>query len=120
MAEQQPDDTRWEYCELWLDGVAAHDSAGTGQVSYSYECYIIFSGHDGGGKTQVVSELGKVLSFHPWRRAMGLLGGAGWELVTVQHGSPGNLRNQNKVAFFKRRVVAGRKVDEPKFVIGRY
>jgi hypothetical protein len=113
-------EAKWEYCELWLDGVAAHDTAARGQVSYSYECYIVYSGHDGTGKTQIVSELGRVLPYHPWRRALGLLGGAGWELVSVQHSTPGNLRTQNKVAFFKRRVKPGRKLDEPKFMIGRY
>jgi hypothetical protein len=118
--KQQAEEPRWEYCELWLDGVAAHDTLGRGKVSYSYECYVIYSGHDGNGKTQSLAELGNVLPYHPWRRAMGLLGGAGWELVSVQHSSPGNLRTQNKVAFFKRRVIQGRRVDEPRLVLRRY
>lgn len=63
----------------------------------------------------------KLLGYRAWEKALGLLGGAGWELVSVQHGNRFNentwqdngLIDGDKVAYLKRLVVSGRGVDEP-------
>lgn len=68
--------------------------------------------------------------FDPWATAMARLGSAGWELVTVQHAAAlvhpamgygrettGVLSEASVVAYLKRPVVDGRKVDQPKLVL---
>jgi len=81
---------------------------------------------------QDLADKDKLLPYDPFAKAMGLLGGVGWELVSVQDGKVAisqsgesarfaerweTLSWRNKVAYFKRRVVAGRAVDEPKLVL---
>ena len=55
-----------------------------------------------------------------------MLGGAGWELVSVQHGVRGggydwerisSLIWTNRVAYLKRAVIPNRPVDEPQLVL---
>lgn len=67
---------------------------------------------------------------NPFTMAMGRLGGAHWELVSVQHGpsvtrlvwahggrDTGYLEPDVIVAYFKRPVIAGRAVYEPKIEV---
>ncbi len=109
----------WEYCELCLRGREEH-KRGRDLLGISYNCWIDFMGPDGNVKRYILAEVGRdrILPFNPWRKALGLLGGMGWEVVSVQHGNRGRgqsdtLAWHNRVAHLKRVVVPGRAVDEP-------
>ena len=84
----------------------------------------------GGGFHKLADLNGREWPFDPWATAMARLGAAGWELVAVQHaaslvhpamgygrGAAGVLSEESIVAYFKRPMVDGRKVDEPKLVL---
>jgi hypothetical protein len=110
-------DTSWEFCELGL--VQWKDHGGRG---WSEHTYVRYYAPDGSDLYQQLAELDRPISFNAFSRAMGLLGAGGWELVSVQHGNcyGGEMAyNQcgliwnNRVAYFKRPVVAGRAVNEP-------
>ena len=83
---------------------------------------LTYIGADGNLKTCPIPK-DERLSVHAWGRALGLLGGAGWELVSIQHGNrPSELDSNslvpgNIIAYLKRTVVSGRAVDEPKLNI---
>ena len=114
---------QWEYCELGMSTSKENDRK---NHLWGYDVWINYLASDGRSIFQQLSALGDKLSFNPWRRALGLLGGAGWELVNVQHGNAStgtaiNWQNtliwDNRVAYLKRRVLPGRAVDEPKLVL---
>jgi len=59
--------------------------------------------------------------YHPWERAIAVLGEGGWELVSVQHansagdmGGGGEIDQTNAVAYFKRPVKPGRPINGAK------
>ena len=128
----------WEFCELRLErrlDEKINKGPLKGQYEYYYDCVIIYYSPSG----NVVSEqLPKLLpenklqptKFNPYAKAMGLLGAAGWELVSVQHGNRywagggqvgstevNGLVWVNKSAYFKRPILPGRAVDKPKLEI---
>jgi hypothetical protein len=107
----------WEYCELHLYDSQRRDGAWFYSLAIRY--------HSEHGRLRVLSTMDRQDSHgwavNPWAKAMGLLGQAGWELVSVQHG---NLEAEHKallrneaVAYFKRPVQPGRGIDEPALVL---
>jgi hypothetical protein len=116
MAEQQ-----WEYCELGL-GVLRKDKK---KKAWVYDCYIRYYSPTGQAIHRKLATLDNALPCNPFAKAMGLLGGAGWELVSVQHGNKSTggyldeyaLIGDNRVAYFKRPAIAGRAVDEPELTL---
>ena len=117
MAEQQ-----WEYCELVL-GSWREDKKRKG---WCYDCYIRYYSPTGGRILRELATLESTVPYNPFAQAMALLGAAGWELVSVQHGNTSGgphwcgeytLVWDNRVAYFKRPVLSGRAVDEPKLAL---
>ncbi len=125
MAEQQ-----WEYCQLSVYDRNEHSGLFGGKKGRSYDCRVHYFG-PAGIKHNQLTELGKLVfspPVNPFSEAMGLMGAASWELVSVQHGNVvteytgqgirGEIVHYSIVAYFKRPVQPGRAVDEPKLVLG--
>ena len=126
------EEQRWEYCELGLVEWTTKEKKSRANVfaplqketTRAYECYLRYYIPVGGEIRRSLGELGTPLQLNPFVEAMGLLGSNGWELVSVQHGNrygggpmPGfdnGIMWDNRVAYFKRPIVPGRAVDEPK------
>ena len=122
---------QWEYCELGLGDFKKHGGGlFGGKERWSYDCWLVFCGPDGQTHHHKLADKeGEPLDFDPWRKALAFLGGAGWELMSVQLGNlafslGGILRTDyvwntlswsNKIAYLKRPVIAERAVDEPKW-----
>jgi hypothetical protein len=114
MAEQQ-----WEYCELFLGKITEKKKKG-----FLCDCYLRYNSPTGQSTLVLLATLKEAVTYNPFTRAMGLLGGAGWELVSVQYGNKSGweinddaLIKSNRAAYFKRPVMTGRAVDEPKLSI---
>lgn len=95
---------KWEYCELSLVGSNAliiYYAAGAKMIHY-----------------EVYGDSPKSKTDYPFGKAAALLGAASWELVSVQfkdyENVGGSLRAGSKTAFFKRRAVEDRRVNELK------
>ena len=111
------EEKQWEYCMLAIKEWKR--SKVGGREGWTHDCWVVYQG-PAYTKIHQLSELDKeIFDFNPFSRAMGLLGAAGWELITMQHGyGPDNsLRLDNKIAYFKRPVVEGRAVEEPPLVL---
>ena len=124
-------DQTWEYCELGL-GSWEKKEIGKGafkpkETIFVYDCYIRYYKPGGGEIFLSLAKLDAPLDYNPFSKAMGFLGANGWELVSVQHGNKYGGGGQmgwssseyaigwdNRVAYFKRPIVKGRAVDEPK------
>lgn len=119
MATQQ-----WEYCELGLVEWKAERREDELAIS-SYECYIRYY-RATGADYHPLTTLERPVPYNPFTRALALLGEAGWELITVQHGvktggGAGMQREgllwDNRVAYLKRPLMPGRAIDEPPLVV---
>ena len=95
---------KWEYCELSLVGSNAliiYYTATAKMIHY-----------------EVYGDSPKSKTDYPFGKASALLGAAGWELASVQfkdyENVAGALRAGAKTAFFKRRAVEGRPINELK------
>ncbi len=117
-------DQQWQYCELALDDYKFHEGGFfKGKGGYGYSCYVRYCGANGDIKEQL-SDLKTITEIDLFGKALGRLGALGWELVSIQH-SPGGGGNGDsiymsfsiRVAYFKRPVVAGRAVNEPKLIV---
>jgi hypothetical protein len=107
----------WEYCQLSLSG-----SEKQGEV-WLFNLAIRYFG-DGKGAYLLSEKKGKrrrEWDYNPWEKAIALLGTAGWELVMVQHanlagdmGGGGTVAWEDCIAYFKRPVLPGRSIYEPK------
>jgi hypothetical protein len=125
MPEQQ-----WEYCQLSSSESKGHAKGlfGGGKEGASYSCSVNFFSPNG-GIFYKLSDIETIMAFNPFEKALSLLGINGWELVSIQFGNyidpnatvtynrSGVIRWDNKVAYLKRPVLQGRKVDEPKLVL---
>ena len=113
----------WEFCELGLEKWKEHKRGLLGgEDGTSYNCYIQYYAS---GSSEIIKHLAKldsVLSYDPFSKAMAFLGVNGWELVSVQYGNAyggqvshgeNGLIWDNKVAFLKRLIINGRKINEP-------
>ena len=121
-------DLQWEYCQLWLNN-AEEVTPGfrdkwTGGMGYS--CHICYCSSAGQEIRHALSwvKAKPPIGFNPFLKTMALLGIFGWELISVQHGNASHatgvsqpLMDSDMVAYFKRPVVPGRAVDEPKLVL---
>lgn len=123
MAEQQ-----YEYCQLWLKEAVEMKPGFRDKWlrGISHDCSINYCSSVGQeNRRQLSVSNASPIGFDPFLKAMALLGTFGWELVSVQHGNGSNgtgsswhsLEWDNAVAYFKRPVISGRAVDEPKLVL---
>jgi hypothetical protein len=119
---------QWEFCRLVLTSTREKRDTCTG---LTYDCSVCYCGPTG-PVTRQLAEHSENKQVNPFSAAMGSLGAAGWELVSVQHGisvfvpdasmgssnaaKSGHLRWNNVVAWFKRPVRHGRPVDEPRLL----
>ena len=114
---------KWEFCRLYVSNEQEHTGEGR-----SFEIGVYYLGAE--TRFYKLAELGKqIFQSNPFPKAMGLLGVAGWELVSVQHGLLTTRWNEagaaveqanwfsEIVAYFKRPVKPGRAVDEPRIVL---
>lgn len=119
------DGPQWEFCQVRLVGSALAQEQ---EMRHTLDVFYL----DGTGvqaralaRIGHPGEEGRVWAYSPFSAALGLLGAAGWELVTVQHGAiaptipshAGDLRADNIIAYLKRPVVAGRAVDQPTLIL---
>ncbi|MGE5071986.1 MAG: hypothetical protein ACM3MF_01045 [Anaerolineae bacterium] len=110
------DHQQWEFCELNVGG--AKDVKGKGAF---YDVWVYFMSPDK-QCTDILAKIdgkeARAFGYNPFRRAMALLGAAGWEMISYQtasggtDGGTGHINWGEKIAVFKRRVVAGRVVDD--------
>ena len=107
--EQQP---CWEYCRLYVQD-SYHN---VHEDTYSYDVQIWFMDSHGDVIERQIATMEQSLPFDPWLKAIGLLGGCSWELVTVKVGAISehheSLLLDNQVAYFKRPVIPGRPIDD--------
>ena len=127
---------RWEYCYLYFVGATIYDTSqrGTGArtppvpIETHYHVHVAYMGPDGAEMERQLVKFEDQLPYNPFYKVIGLLGGAGWELVSVEVGGgvawtdevgrevvpySAGLHPMSRSAYFKRPVVAGRGVDEP-------
>ncbi|MCJ8345919.1 hypothetical protein MJH12_10285 [bacterium] len=92
-------DLQWEYCQLCVINPMARETS------------IMFS--ETSGRVRVHKFSRGEVSFEV---CLGLLGGAGWEMVSTNliHDSCGALKRQ--YAHFKRLKESGRQIDEPRII----
>lgn len=116
MAEQH-----WEYCRLWLDGAKLHEKFLGGVKGVGYNCYVDYADINGGKIHEQLTTYEQASDIDPFFMAMARLGGLGWEVISVQHrdrsvtqAAEGGLLWNDVVAYFKRPVQPGRKVNEPR------
>jgi hypothetical protein len=115
MAGQQ-----WEYCQLCLyQGITARYG------KYSYNLSIVYDGPNGKLEHNSLSEVGRPLTLNPFYRVVRPLGEAGWELVSIQHGTRGPVSTMDTiwgdiVVYFKRPSIPGRAADEPKLYLNSF
>ena len=108
---------QWEYCELALYG---HEEK---RRSDYYDLTIFYYGSENTRTDISTIKNGTPWPHNPWRKAIGLLGLAGWELVSVQHAEfsgaiqYAQLLSSNCRAYFKRPVLPERPVTEPKLIL---
>jgi hypothetical protein len=106
---------QWEYCRLQLDSGMYSQS----QTAKRYPYYIriqieYFSAGEPisnsfSRDTDKMDEPNRV-----WGQAIGLLGAAGWEMLSINLGKIRDMTLLDATAYFKRPIEAGRRVDEPK------
>ncbi len=106
---------QWEYSRLQLDA----GSYGQSQTVKRYPYYIrIQIEYFGAGlpvttsfnrDTDKIEEPNRV-----WGQTLGLLGMAGWEMVSVDLGKVRDMTLLEATAYFKRPVEPGRPVDQPR------
>jgi hypothetical protein len=108
----------WEYCVLQLFGRKIQRNHITCNMS------IYYLGTE--GKIQMLSTMQgediKRWMYDPWAMTVGLLGRSEWELISIQHvavsrvwpfGTVGFLMQDQAIAYFKRPIRVGRRIDEP-------
>ena len=102
----------WEYCRLYCQDSYYN----VHEHTYAYSVKIWFMSSHGDVIEREISTTEQMFAFDPWLKAIGLLGGCGWELVTVKIGSTSNhhdsLLLDNQIAYFKRPVVSNRPIDD--------
>ncbi len=122
----------WEYARLVKDGYQEHGGGFLGgKTQIGYDVRITYYGSTGDVIDQVLNDYSDTSKPSQFNRALGLLGGLGWELVSIQHGNSayvpvgpptgkiyvGSIEWRTAVAYFKRRVMPGRGVNQPPLVL---
>lgn len=113
---------QWEYCQL----IAAGRGELRGETYYSVD--LVYMGSTLTSR-RIASREGPAAApwaTNPWKQAIGMLGLAGWEMVTIQHGdyagraAEGSTLSWNTVvAYFRRPVLPERPITEPKISLTR-
>jgi hypothetical protein len=101
----------WEYCRLYCQDSYYN----VHEHTYTYDVKIWFMGRHGDVIEREISNTEQSFAFDPWLKAICVLGGCSWELVTVKIGSTSNRHDSllldNQIAYFKRLVVPGSPID---------
>jgi hypothetical protein len=111
-------DLQWEYCRVQLDSGMYSQKPAVGRYPYFVRIFIDYYGADVpptatfGEDTDQIERPSKL-----WGRVVGQMGLANWEMINVYPGSNKDLSLVNVMAYFKRPVQPGRRVDEPKIVL---
>ena len=72
----------WEYCQLYFRIVTTISTK-----THTYTVLIWFMSSHGDVIEREIATSEQSFPFDPWLKAIGLLGGSSWELVTVKVGS---------------------------------
>jgi CheY-like chemotaxis protein len=113
---------QWEYCQL----IAAGRSEVKGETYYSVD--LIFMGGTITSRriASIDGPAAAPWTSNPWKQAIGMLGLAGWEMVSIQHGDYAGRAAENStlswntiVAYFRRPVLPNRPITEPKISLTR-
>ncbi len=110
--------TQWEYCRIQLDSGSYGQKQTIGRYPYFVRVTLDYYGADYVG-TEVFGEDTDQIE-RPnkmWGQILGLMGMANWELVNVFTGPTKDLALVNVMAYMKRPVQPGRRVNEPKIVL---
>lgn len=107
---------QWEYCILYMFGKTLKKSGWYCDLELSYCGYSANSL----SLSSMRGKNSKPWRYDPWDMAICLLGENGWELISIQHGAINawNIKSLislfNAYAYFKRPVIPGRSIYEPK------
>jgi hypothetical protein len=134
MASQE---LQWEHCRLFLiaarfpqDPASKPRQAASAEAHYHLQ--VVYMGPDGTYVERQMAAFDHPLADNPFYKAIGLLGGAGWELVSVlngghymwtdnEGGEPIPYRigvsPTTTTAYFKRSVADGRSVSDPSLAL---
>jgi len=105
----------WEYCRLQLDAGAYSKSQAVKQYPYYIRVQMEYFGATEPVSTSHMEDSDQMERPNTvWGRSLGLLGAAGWELVSVNLGKVKDNTLVDATAYFKRPVEAGRRTDEPR------
>lgn len=126
-------DLQWEYCHLFFVGVrisqgrrAAPDDAAAAEIHYYMR--VVYMGPDGMCVERQLAAYDQTFTENPSYQAIGRLGGAGWEMVSMEPARDNSWTDDNgrdivpyqagvrplsRAGYFKRPVVAGRTVEDP-------
>lgn len=117
--------TLWEYCQIYSDAFRKSEQKFVGGIrlldpQYTLKITYIATTGEVNEETLVKEESG--FTQNPFHIALGLLAGAGWELMSVQHGNLEGgtfqylhdvLIPENAIAWLKRPALPGRPVNSP-------
>ncbi len=105
---------QWEYCELALRKLIPS------KRGVRCDLYVRYFGRGVEVLSKTTGDGAREWESNPWEMAVARLGEAHWELVMVQHanlggdmGGGGELASGNVIAYFKRAIREGRRIDEP-------
>jgi hypothetical protein len=126
---------QWEHCRLFLvaarfpkDPTSTPHQVALADTEAHYHLQVVYMGPDGKYVERQLAAFDHPLAENPFYKAVGLLGGAGWELVWVEGGRHYSWTDSEggepipyrigaspttTMAYFKRPVVVGRPADHP-------
>lgn len=109
---------QWEYCRVQLDSGSYGQRQALGRLPYFVRITVDYYGTDVppptafGEDTDQIERPNKL-----WGQVLGLLGMANWEMINLFTGPTKDLALVNMMAYFKRPVQPGRKVNEPRLTL---
>jgi hypothetical protein len=107
-------DVKWEYCRMVLDSGRYPQQQNLGRYPYFVRVTIEYYGTADPINRKFSEDTDEMEGpERTWGRLLGLLGAAGWELINFNLGRAKDQGLFEAMAYFKRPVQEGRKVDEP-------
>jgi hypothetical protein len=109
---------QWEYCRVQLDSGSYGQRQALGRLPYFARITVDYYGTDVppptvfGEDTDQIERPNKL-----WGQVLGLLGMANWEMINLFTGPTKDLALVNMMAYFKRPVQPGRRVNEPRLTL---
>ncbi len=109
---------QWEYCRVQLDSGSYGQKQTIGRLPYFVRITIDYYGADVVPPTAIGEDTDQIERPNRlWGQVLGLLGLANWEMVNLYTGPVKDLALVNVMAYFKRPVIAGRRVNEPRIAV---